>query len=212
QELEGFVLVNQSPVGVVDDGLEAQIGDLGNQQIHLFPDLVAGRLLVQIPVQPGGGHQPLAVLVQIDVNHHIVAHLQRALLFGVRQQQVLGQAPVEEQPGTVDIHHLEAGEAADHDLGCEGGGDQSVVAVEVDEDIEPVTDLAGNVFGDLPPGQKDLPFHAAIQIEAEIRVLEHLQSVHSSDQCHALTYLADPAVPERPPVYRVVLARPITAE
>src|SRR5690554_5737126 len=31
QELEGLVLVNQPPVGVVDDGLEAQIGDLGNR-------------------------------------------------------------------------------------------------------------------------------------------------------------------------------------
>src|SRR5690606_30971444 len=99
----------------------------------------------------------------------------------------------------------------DHDPGVEGGGDQPVAAVAVVEHIDPVAHHSRRAPRDVAPGPEDLPLHPAIQIETEVRVLEHLECVHSSNQCHALARLADPVVPERPPVYRVALTRPITA-
>ena len=173
-ELEQLVLVDQAPMLAVDNGLEAQVGALDHQQIHFLADLVVGRHLVQMTIQARGGGEAASALVQVQVDHAVVTDLQRALLFGMRQQQVLGQAPVEEQPDAVDIHHLEAGELTELDLRLERGGDQLVFAVEVDEHVEPVLDLARRVLGDVALGQEDFAIGTTVQIQTEVGVLDHL--------------------------------------
>ncbi|MNH21515.1 hypothetical protein D3C79_813280 [compost metagenome] len=51
QELEHLVLVDQAPVAVVDDGLEAHRRFAGHQQLDRLPDFVVGRGDVQVTVQ-----------------------------------------------------------------------------------------------------------------------------------------------------------------
>lgn len=175
EELERLVLVDQAPVLALDDRLEAHLGTLHHQQVDRLADAVARRQVVQLPVQARGGGDAVGALVQVDVDHAVVADLQRTLLFRMRQQQVLGQAPVEEQADPVDLHDLQAGETADLDLGRLGGGDQAVVAVQVDEHVEPVTHFAGLVLRHIALGQEDLAVLGTVEIEPELRVLDHLQ-------------------------------------
>lgn len=159
----------------LDDRLEAHLGTLHHQQVDRLADAVARRQVVQLPVQARGGGDAVGALVQVDVDHAVVADLQRTLLFRMRQQQVLGQAPVEEQADPVDLHDLQAGETADLDLGRLGGGDQAVVAVQVDEHVEPVAHFAGLVLRHIALGQEDLAVLGTVEIEPELRVLDHLQ-------------------------------------
>ncbi|MNR39828.1 hypothetical protein D3C85_1580650 [compost metagenome] len=109
------------------------------------------------------------------MHHAVVADLQRALLFRVRQQQVLGQAPVEEQADAVDFHHFEAGKAADLHLGFEGGSQRTVFAVQIKEDVQPVPDFAGLILWHISIGQQDLTIRTAVQVQAEVGVLDHLK-------------------------------------
>ncbi|MCY1440986.1 hypothetical protein D9M71_572820 [compost metagenome] len=118
------------------------------------------------------------------MHHAVVANLQRALFLGVRQKQVLGQAPVEEQADMADLHHLEAGEAADLDLGFLRGGDDAVFAVQIDEHVEPVADLARLAGGDVAPRQEYFAVRTTVQVETEVGVLDHLQRIETPDQCH----------------------------
>ncbi|MNW06153.1 hypothetical protein D3C71_2025080 [compost metagenome] len=93
----------------------------------------------------------------------------------MRQEQVLGQAPVEEQADPVDLHHLEAGEAADLHLGLEDGSHRAVFAVQVEEHVEPVAHLGRLVLGHIALGQEDFAVRAAVQVQAEVGVLGYLQ-------------------------------------
>src|SRR5690606_6732046 len=185
-ELEQLVLVDQAPVLAVDDGLETEVGTFGHQQVDFLADLIAGRHLVQITIQTRGGGETAGAFVEIEIDHAVIADLQRALLFRMRQMKILGQAPVEEQADAIDIHHLEAGELAELDLRFEGGGDQLVFAVEVDEHVEPVLDFAWRVLGDVALGQEDPAVRSTVQIQTEVGVLDHLQRIHPPDNGHCV--------------------------
>ncbi len=111
----------------------------------------------------------------------VLAGFHLAFFFGKRQEQVLGQAPVEEDSDAVDFNDLEAGELADLHLGLFGGGQQLVFAVQVHEDVQPVFVFTGNILGDVAVGQQDLAVRAAIQIQTEVRVFNHLQCVVAPD-------------------------------
>ncbi|MNZ59725.1 hypothetical protein D3C78_777710 [compost metagenome] len=111
------------------------------------------------------------------MHHAVLTGLHLALFFGVRHQQVFGQAPVEEDADAVDLFDLEAGELADLQLGLFRGGDQLVFAVEVDKDVQPVFDLGGRVLGDVTVRQQDFAVRPTVQVQTEVCVLDHLQSV-----------------------------------
>jgi hypothetical protein len=117
------------------------------------------------------------------VDHAVVADLQRPRLFRVRHQQVLGQAPVEEDARAVDVLDLEAGELAHLHLGLLGGGDQLVFAVQVDEHVQPVIEFQLCVFREIAP-QQDLAIGAAVQVQAEVHVFHDLQTVVAPKQSH----------------------------
>ncbi|MNH26579.1 hypothetical protein D3C79_866400 [compost metagenome] len=111
------------------------------------------------------------------MHHAVFAGFHLALFFGVRHQQVLGQAPVEEDADAVDFLDLEAGELTDLQFGLFGGCDQLVFAVQVDEDVQPVFDLSGRVLGNVAVRQEDFAIRAAVQVQAEVRVFHDLQTV-----------------------------------
>ncbi len=184
QELEGLVLVDQPPVLAVDDRLVAEVGRLDHQQVDRLARLVARRRAVKVTIQSGSRGDASGVFVQVDVDDAVVALLQRPLLLGMRQQQVFGQPPVEEQADTVDLHHLEAGELTHLHLGFLGGGDQLVVAVEIDEHVQPVIHLGGDVLRDIAVGQQDFAIRPAIEVEPEVGVLDDLQAVVAPDCGH----------------------------
>ncbi|MNP05017.1 hypothetical protein D3C76_969570 [compost metagenome] len=159
----------------VDDGLEAEVGALHHQQVDFLAAAVVRRGVVEVAVEARGGGDAAGAFVEVDVDHAVVADLQRALLFRVRQQQVLGQAPVEEQADAVDLDHLQAGETADLHPGLLGGGDHPVLAVEVDEDVQPVALFRRLVLGHVALGQENLAVRTAVQVQPEVGVLDHLQ-------------------------------------
>src|SRR5690606_27783198 len=65
EELEGIGIVDQAPVAVVDDGLEADIGAGSHQQIDPVAHRVARGYLVEVAIEVGGGGDPPAVIVQV---------------------------------------------------------------------------------------------------------------------------------------------------
>ncbi|MCY1183777.1 hypothetical protein D9M73_244240 [compost metagenome] len=118
------------------------------------------------------------------MHHAVITDLQWPCLFRVRHQQVLGQAPVQEDTSTVDVLDLQAGELANLHLGLLGGGDQLVFAVQVDEHVQPVIDLGLGVFRDVAPGQQDFAIGAAVQVQTEVHVFHDLQTVVTPKQSH----------------------------
>src|SRR5690606_18525269 len=188
QKLEGLVFVNQPPMLAIDNRLVAQIGAFHHQQIDRLAYLITRRGLVQVAVQPRRGGNAPGVLVEVDVDDAVVSFLQWALFLGVRQQKILGQTPVEEQPDAVDLHHLQAGKLTNLNLGLFGGGDQLVIAVEVHEDVEPVVYLGRRILGDVTIGQQDFAIRAAVQIKTEVGVFDDLQAVVAPDCGHGEKY------------------------
>src|SRR5690606_1798106 len=104
------------------DRLEAHVRGVGYQQVDFLANLVGRGGLVQVTVEPCGGGDALAAFVEKHMHDAVVAHLQRTFFFGVRQEQVFGQSPVEKQTDAVDINIFQAGEFAHLNLVLFRGG------------------------------------------------------------------------------------------
>ena len=95
---------------VIDHRLEAHVGGFGHQQVNFLADLIRGRGFIQVAIQACSGRDTTGVLVEIDVHHHVFARRHLAFFFGIRQQQIFGQPPIEEYTDAINFNHFQTGE------------------------------------------------------------------------------------------------------
>ena len=96
-------------------------------------------------------------------------------------QQILGQTPIKEHANAVDFHNFQTGKFTDLNFGFFGGGDKFVIAVQINENVEPVFIFTGNIFRDIPIRQEDFPILRTIEVQTKVSVLDHLQAVVAPD-------------------------------
>jgi len=104
------------------------------------------------------------VFIEIDVHHAVLASGHLPLFFGIRQQQILRQAPIEEDTDAVDLNYFQAGKFTDLNFWFFSGSEKFVFAVQINKYVEPVFIFAGNIFGDITVGQKNFAVGTAVQI------------------------------------------------
>ncbi|MNR42441.1 hypothetical protein D3C85_1609600 [compost metagenome] len=104
------------------------------------------------------------MLVEVDVHHDILASGHLTFFFGVRQQQILRQAPIQENPDAVDFNDFQTGEFTDLHFRLFGSCDEFVIAVQINKNVEPIFIFTGNIFGNITIGQEDFAVRAAVQI------------------------------------------------
>ncbi|MNN16968.1 hypothetical protein D3C81_1301310 [compost metagenome] len=134
-ELEDFVLVNQAPVLVIDDCLETHIGGFGNQQVNFLARRVVGRRLVEIAIQTRRRGNAAGVLVEVDMHHGVLAGCHLPFFFGVRQQQILRQPPVQEHADAVDFNNFQTGEFTYLNFWLFSSCDKFVIAIQINKNV-----------------------------------------------------------------------------
>ena len=123
--LEDLVLIEETRVLVVDDNLEAEVGLLPDEEIHL---------------NLGRGNDAIALLVDVDMHDVGVAEHHALLLLTERAEDILHQSPSQEGSVFVDPFHFEIGEVAYLSQWGFGGSDEALILIEIDEDIQLVAD------------------------------------------------------------------------
>lgn len=66
--LEDLVLIEETRILVVDDNLEAEVGLLPDEEIHLITMLVVRMVFVEITLNLGRGNDAIALLVDVDMH------------------------------------------------------------------------------------------------------------------------------------------------
>ena len=135
--------------------------------------------------QPGAGDEAIALRIQHDVDNHGVADADATLLLGIGQQQVLGQAPVEEGAGAgMQVDDAQGGEIAGHGQRTLGGGDQAILGIAVDKDLE--GRVRGRAGRHLAHGQQDLAMFTAVEVGPVRGTADHRQHVESAERGHGI--------------------------
>ena len=115
-----------------------------------------------------------------------VADAQVAGLLGERDEQVLGEAPVDEGAEGGEVAHRQEGDFPERDRGRAGGRDRTILGVEVDEDREFVAELGvrGHLGARQEQGRRVLPRIAGVECEEGARRGEaaHRQGGVSSEE------------------------------
>ena len=185
ERLENLVGENQAAVGAVDDRLVAEVGFSKNDEIDfLFQTEIRGRE-VHVPRDPAGGDDTVGLLVEVDMDDVVFPHVHAEFLLAERDQQILGQAPVEERADTGDRHAFQAAELAGHDLGRLERGDRAVLGIVVKKDVERFADAA--TPWNFPVRQQDFAHLAAVEKEPEGFFMEDLKGCALADGCHGGT-------------------------
>lgn len=105
-------------------------------------------------MEPGTGDDAVGFGVEADADDDVMADAEWAVLFAEGEEEVFGEAPVEEGAGFgVDTDDAEGGVLADFGDGVFGGGDEAVFGVAVDEDVD--GGVFGKVYGDIATGEED---------------------------------------------------------
>ena len=165
--LIGLVLVNLSPMGIVDNNAVAQVAALHHQHFHLLAVVVVGVSVIEEFGKLGTGDNAVAGFVKIDAHDVAATGLHVDALLAEGHQQILGnQTPIQE--GAHLVHRLNAheGEIAHHGLGLLGGRYRPVLAVVIDKDTDGVAHL--HVRGKVTLGQQHLVGILVNQISAKI--------------------------------------------
>src|SRR4051812_41625887 len=90
-------MVEQAEMRVLHDGVVAERCAAADQELYRLTLAVGQRSAVQVPVQPRRGRDAVGFLVEIDAGDHALPRMDRGFLFAKREQEILGQSPVEER-------------------------------------------------------------------------------------------------------------------
>lgn len=173
--LENLVLIEQTRILVVDDNLEAEIGLLPDEEIHLIAMLVVRMVFVEITLNLGRGNDAIALLVDVDMHDVGVAEHHALLLLTEWAEDVLHQSPAQKGSVFVDPFHFEIGEIAHLCQRGFGGCYEALFLVEIDEDIQLVADAC--VFRYVAGWKEDLSLVTTIEIQTEINFLYDAKAI-----------------------------------
>jgi len=129
--LEDLVLIEQTRILVVDDNLEAEVGLLPDEEIHLIAMLIVRMVFVEITLNLGRGNDAVALLIDVDMHDVGVAEHHTLLLLSEWAEDVLHQAPAQEGSEFVDPFYFEIGEVAHLCQWGFGGSDEALFLVEI---------------------------------------------------------------------------------
>lgn len=184
EEGEGEVgVVEEAPVAIFDDGVAAEGGVVGDGEGDGLAEVVGGRGAVEEAVEAHGGDEALAAGVDVDVDEGEVADGEVVGLFADGEEEVLAEAPVEEGAGAgVVVDDGEGGEIAGLGEGGGGGGDEAVLGVAVEEDVEGVVEAG--TWGDFAAWEEDFAVGAAVEVEAGGGFAEDSEGIAGAEFSH----------------------------
>ena len=103
------------------------------------------------------------------------------------EQQILAEAPIQESAGArAVVHHLQGGEFADHDQRGGGGGDEAVLGIAVEEDVELV--IQTGALRNLAAGQEDFAVRAAVEMKSGRGFAEDGEGIAFAEFCHGKSH------------------------
>ena len=187
--LENLVLLEQTWILVVDDNLEAEVGLLPDEEIHLIAMLVVRMVFVEITLNLGRGNDAIALLVDVDMHDVGVAKHHALLLLAEWAEDVLHQSPAQEGSVFVDPFHFEIGEVAHFSQWGFGGSDEALILIEIDEDIQLVADAS--VFRNVAGWKEDFSLISTIEIQTEIYFLYDAKAIVIAEFylfCHIILF------------------------
>ncbi len=184
EEGEGEIgVVEEAPVAVFDDGFVAERGLVGDGEGNGLAVAVGGRAAVEEAVEAHGGDEALAAGVDVEVDEDDIADGEVFGLFADGEEEVFGEAPVEEgtSAGAV-VDDGEGGEVAGLGQGGGGGGDEAVFGIAVEEDVEGVVEAGA--WGDFATGEEDFPVGATLEVEAGRGFAEDSEGIADAEFSH----------------------------
>ena len=169
-------------MGAVDHCLPAHVCAGPDQQVHWLHGREITPVLAQPVVQARGGCHPAAGLVHVDIDHISAFFPHGHTLLAEGHQQVLGQPPVQEAAGMIDLHTAQRHALPHLGTGGAGGGDGPVLGVVIEKHVQRTADLgAGRHF---QTWQKNLAKRTAVEIDAEGDLPGDSECVESADSGH----------------------------
>ena len=176
-------VVEEAPMAIFDDGIAAERGVVGDGEGDGLPVAIGGRGAVKKAVEAHGSSEALAAGVDVDVDEREVTDGKVVGLFADGEEQVLAEAPVEEGAGAwVVVDHGEGGEFAGLGEGGGGGGDEAVLGVAVEEDVEGVVEAGA--WGDFAAWEEDFSVGAAVEVEAGGGFAEDSEGIADAELSH----------------------------
>ena len=157
-----FAAVEEPEAGVVDDGVVAEGCLAGDEERDFVAGFVGWRRLVDMPFQASGGDDALGLVVDENIHDHRVADLHAPFLLGIRKKQIFSKSPFEEgSHARVDFRDLQRGEIADRSEWLERGGNESVLGIAIDENLQHIA--GSGPFRNGIPRQEDFAEFATIE-------------------------------------------------
>lgn len=150
--------------------------------------LIGGMLVRQILVDLGSSHQPVALLVFLDIYNVLSAAFHALFLFAEGAEEVFHQAPVEEGPVLVGPGHFQVGKLPHLGQRALGGGNDALVLVQIDEHFQLVAVV--HLWRDVTLRQQDVAGGlVAFEVDAGIGVAPDAQGVIGAFVCGEETAL-----------------------
>ena len=149
-------------------GTEAHSVRLFLRSVDLSPtggSVVVLRIVVEVVLHLGRGHQTEALFVGMDMDDILQSHLHALLLLAKRAEQVFHHAPMEERTILVDPRTLQIRKLIHAGERLLGRGDGSLLLVEIDEDAQRVAHL--RALGHILVGHEDFSVASAIEVKAK---------------------------------------------
>ena len=133
ERTEHLVGIDQSGKLVVDDDLEAKLSLLPYKKTDLVAMGIGRHLTTEIVLHLCRRHHTVAVLVDAHMHNVALPLLHAFLLLAERAEEVFHQSPVEERTILVYPRHLKIGKVAHLCQWLQGGGNRTLVLVEINE-------------------------------------------------------------------------------
>lgn len=178
-----FGSVEEPEAGIVDNGVVTEGRLAGDEERDFVAGFEGRRGMVDVALQPRGGDDAFGLVVDENIHDHGVADLHAALLLGIRQEKILAQTPVQE--GTharVDFPNLQRGEVADSGEWLEGGCDEAVLGIPIDEHLQHIA--GGGTFWNGIARQEDFTEFPAIEKKPGAGVFKDSEVVEFSEKRH----------------------------
>ena len=184
---KNLVVVDEALELVVHNYLEAQVGLLPHQHVHLVTALIGWHLLAEEMFHLGRRHDAVALFVEVHVDYVFVALQHTHFLFAERAEQVFHQSPVEERSVLVDPRNLKISEVAylcQRYLCC---GNEPLLIVEIDEHFHRIAGFG--TLGHVATRQQYLALIASVKIQSEVHFFNDSQYVVVAELYHVSLFL-----------------------
>ena len=176
-----LVEMEDAGMAVIDDDDIADIGTAIDREIDEVIVFHGQVFIAERGFDFFGGGEAAGLFIQVDPDEVITAEAHAAKLFRFRGKYIFHQPPVEESALRGDTNHLQQDDIAEDAFRLLGSGDDPVLAVMVEEDLELVTGFG--IAGYKSFGQEDA-FAAIVEDEAHGEFPLYSQGIVFADPDH----------------------------